>query len=611
MKTSSRLTTQLAVVVAAAVAGVPLPVIAADFKLGDDIEGKLSATVTAGTAIRTEAADPAVFGTLSAARVGLAPGQLGGSAGSSDLNFQKNRAVSTVVKGFADLELKRGAFGAFVRAMAWRDFELADGDRAYGNYPNGFQQNVPLSDAGFDAAAKFSNIMFTEAYVFGKSSFSNDTNLDVRVGRQSLNWGTSQFVGGGLSAINAQNLPAQGRPGALPQEARIPLSMVAASLAGGKQWAVEGFLPWEFRPSVLPGCGTFLTTANFAPIGCNFVQVLSGAPFLLNDPAALTSGRYPKRTADVLARDSGQYGLSARYTAMSIDTEFRGYVANYHSRSPSIRVTNPNINGGFGALATTRLTDPNGIRYGMLYAEDIKMYGVTFDTRIDPSLRVYGELAYRPSQPLNLNASDLIAAFLTRGATTALNLAKRTNTLPVGATFDGYDRFKVTTGNLGLGKVFTNALGAERVTLSGEIAWSHVSGLPDPGSLRYGRSDDYGTAAVNGAAACVDTTAAKKSCALEGFVTANSWGYRLRASAAYSNVLFGATLTPSLGFNHDVEGYSYDGTFLKDRKVLRPAIRADWRRQYFAEIAYNRISGGTYNNLVDRDTVALVIGANF
>jgi len=183
--------------VALALASLSLPIEAMDFKLGDDVEGKFNATVTAGTMIRTESPDPSVLGALSAARVGGPPGQLNANAGSSDLNFQKGRPVSTVLKGVVDLELKRRDFGFFARVKAWDDFALKNGDRAYGNIPNGFTQNVPLSDSGFDPAAKFSNVQLADVYVFGRANVGSDKTLDVRVGRQVLNWGASQFVAGG------------------------------------------------------------------------------------------------------------------------------------------------------------------------------------------------------------------------------------------------------------------------------------------------------------------------------------------------------------------------------------------------------------------------------
>jgi hypothetical protein len=592
----------------ATLAGVSLSAAAGDFKLGDAVEGKLNGAVTFGTTIRTESPDPSVYGATASTRVPeVPPGRLSGNAAGHDLNFKKNRPVSTVLKGVFDLELKRQNLGVFVRAKAWHDFELKDGDRAYGNTPNGYAQNVPLSDKGFDPEAKFSNARLADLYGFGRFNVADDTPLDLRVGRQSVYWGTSRFVAGGINVINPVNAPARLRPGALPQEGNIPVAMTYANLGGGRQWGVDGFLQHEFRPSVLAPCGTFYNTSNYAPIGCNYASVVGS----ITDPVALAQGIYPHRLPDVNARDSGQYGLSARYTAESVRTDFRVYAMKYHSRTPSIRATNANIAGGYGSLATfSRLTNPNGQKYSLVYPEDIRLYGVSFDTRLDPSVRVYGEAAYRPNQPLNINAQDLISAFLQRSPTSLLNLAKNTNAIPPGGTFDAYDRFKVTTASLGLSKTFSRVLGAAQLELGGELGWSHVNGLPDPGVMRYGRSDNYGTGAVNGVP-CTDTTLAQKACAHDGFVTTNAWGYRVRLAANYPGAFFSATLTPSLTVAHDVKGYSYDGSFLKDRVVLRPAVRADWKKEYFAELQYVRISGGAYNLLVDRDTVTLVAGVFF
>lgn len=590
-----------------ALAGLPFSAAAMEFKLGDEVAGKFDAALTAGTTIRTEAPDANVLGTLSAARVGLPPGQLGGNSGGNDLNFKKGRAVSTVVKGLFDFELSRRNLGVFARAQAWHDSELQDGDRAYGNIANGFRQNAPLGDNGFAAAAKFSNVRWADVYAFGRFAPADDMTLDLRGGRQVVNWGAAQFLPGGIDAINPADYAARLRPGALPQEGKVPVGMIYAKLAGGGGWGVEGFAQYEFRPAVLPPCGTFFAHVNYLPPGCNYVSVLGGAPFNVDDPTALASGRYPKRNADVEARDSGQFGAALRFGAAALRSEFRAYAMNYHSRMPSTRVTLANVGGGYGAPTTTRLTDPNGIKYATLFPEDIRLYGLSFGTQVDASLRLFGEVSHRPNQPINLNAADVIATFLTRSATAALNLAKNTNAIPPGGTFDAYDRFKVTTASLGASQAFAGALGAQQLALAGEVGWSHVAGLPDPGFLRYGRSDDYGTAAVNGAA-CVETSAARKSCALDGFVTTNAWGYRLRLAAQYPGLFFGAMLTPSLAFAADVDGYSYDGTFLKDRRSLRPGLRADWGRKYFAEVHYTRTWGGAYNTQIDRDTATLAVG---
>ena len=103
--------------VALALASLSLPAFAADFDLGNGAALKVNATVTAGTMIRTEAPDPAVYGAVSGALVGMPAGSLGGNANSSDLNFRKNKPVSTVLKGVADSDISRQGLIDLAHAM--------------------------------------------------------------------------------------------------------------------------------------------------------------------------------------------------------------------------------------------------------------------------------------------------------------------------------------------------------------------------------------------------------------------------------------------------------------------------------------------------------------
>jgi hypothetical protein len=46
--------------------------------------------------------------------------------------------------------------------------------------------------------------------------------------------------------------------------------------------------------------------------------------------------------------------------------------------------------------------------------------------------------------------------------------------------------------------------------------------------------------------------------------------------------------------------------------IVAPALRADWGRQYFAEVIYTRfINAPPYSMLTDRDNVLFYTGANF
>ena len=618
----------------AAVVSQAFPAVAQDAKAADALQVSFNGTITAGTTVRTEDPNPANYSLIPSTMVsGVAPGQYVGQTGGSDLNYSKGQAVSTVAKALLDLDIHGKNMGLFVRANAWNDFAQGHNNVAYGNYANGYKTNTPLSDNGFAPEAKFSNAVFRDVYLYGKFDLGEQGKLDARVGRQVLNWGTSQFFAGGIgSATNPLDLAAQVRPGALPQEGKLPVGMVSLSFNSGKEWGVDGYVPYEFRSTVLPGCGTFFDTATIVQTGCNLAGAIAapiaGTPLAsmsaLTEQSLLGSGYYLHRASDGLPSDSGQFGLSVRYAAASLNTEFRGYVMNSHHNLPNVfRVTVENVGGGplpaglAGGLG--RLTNANGLKYGLVFPEGTQTRGVSFDTKLGPTARVFGELAYRPNQPLPLTGTDMLTGFLLRAPNSLLQLQKNILAVPAGGTFDGFDRFAVTTANLGVNKVFPKVLGADRVVLAAELGVSNVAGLPDPSVLRYGRALAFGAAPylVNGAlTACAETAPGLngvpgKTCTNDGFVSSNAWGLRARISATYSDALLGAALTPSLTLAKDVTGYSYDGTFSEGRLTARVGLRADWGKRYFADMTYTGFSGGNYNLAADRSNLTFAAGLNF
>jgi hypothetical protein len=219
-------------------------------------------------------------------------------------------------------------------------------------------------------------------------------------------------------------------------------------------------------------------------------------------------------------------------------------------------------------------------------------------------------VAYRPNQPIQLNAYDVLTGFITRSPTSVLALNKGIGAIPVGGAFDAYDRFGVVTGSLGTDMVFPALLGAHRVVLLAELGFSQVNGLPDTSVLRYGRSLPYNGAAYAGGAPCADAVSGK-TCTSDGYISARAWGWKMRVTATYPQALWGITLTPSILLAKDVQGYSYDGAFSEGRSLIRPAVRAEIDKIYFAEIQYNRFSGGRYNLLADRDFVSVMAGVRF
>jgi hypothetical protein len=408
--------------------------------------------------------------------------------------------------------------------------------------------------------------------------------------------------------------------------------MLSLNASLGKDWGIEAYVPYEFRPANVPACGTFFDAASVTPDGCNIVGPFGApipgtalaTPTSLTERALLGNGYYLRRR-DVDTPGGGhQFGLTVRYTSTALNTEFRGYVARSDNTLRNIySLTIENVNGSVlpagVAGALQRLVDPNGMRYGLVYPKGIAVFGASFDTKLDPGARVFGEIAYRPRQPIGYSPIDLLLAGLLRSQTSLLQLQKNILAVPAGGTFEGYDRHPVTTVNLGANKIIAKTLGADRIVLAGEVGFSHVGGLPDPSVFRYGRGLAYGGAPylLNGAlTACAVTLPGLngvpgKTCTDDGYITTNAWGARGRVAATYNGLLFGADLTPSLTLARDVSGYSHDATFSKGRFTVRPAVRAEWNKRYFVELAYTHLGGGRYHLLADRSNLAIVGGVSF
>jgi len=94
------------------------------------------------------------------------------------------------------------------------------------------------------------------------------------------------------------------------------------------------------------------------------------------------------------------------------DAELGLYYANYHNRTPNVNCTMRT------SLAVRTL--PTG-SYSTVYPEDIRLFGVSLSGVVG-GMAVFRELSYRPNQPLNYNASDVVAVIAGSGNTWQLGL---------------------------------------------------------------------------------------------------------------------------------------------------------------------------------------------
>ncbi|MFF7108664.1 DUF1302 domain-containing protein [Pseudomonas sichuanensis] len=620
------------------------PAFAVSFNIGE-IEGQFDSSLSVGASWSTASPNKNLIGANNGGR-GLSQ-----TSDDGHLNFKKGETFSKIFKGIHDLELKYGDTGVFVRGKYWYDFELKDEHREFKD----------ISDSNRKEGAKSSGAELLDAFVYHNYNIA-DLPGTVRLGKQVVSWGESTFIGGGINSVNPIDVSAFRRPGAEIKEGLIPVNMFYVSQSLTDNLTAEGFYQIEWDQTVVDNCGTFFSQPDVIADGCdNNLAVLAKqanvsralaaqiGPFAGPAMNALTSqgvswgspdeGVIVRRGADRDARDSGQFGLALRYMYEPLNTEFGGYFMNYHSRAPifsgrgaDARFYNPaNLAGALvgsgvpGIVATNPallqalmpLYVAGNSSYYVEYPEDIRLYGLSFSTTLPTGTAWSGEVSYRPNAPVQLNTTDILYSGLTPLDPNASVLKGTANT-----DQPGYRRKEITQLQTTFTHFFDQVMGAERLTMVGEVGWTHVGGLESTSKARYGRDPVYGPGPLpNGRCqslnattlAGVDKNNLSRYCENDGYTTADSWGYRVRAIWDYNNVFAGVNLRPSVAWSHDVDGYSPGpgGAFEEGRKAVSLGLDAEYQNTYTASLSYTNFFDGKYTTVDDRDFVALSFGVNF
>ncbi|HEF4760213.1 TPA: DUF1302 domain-containing protein [Pseudomonas putida] len=610
---------------------------AVSFNIGE-IEGQFDSSLSVGASWSTQAPHQGYIG-----------GHNGGSGLSQTgddghLNFEEGKTFSKIFKGIHDLELKYGDSGVFARGKYWYDFELKDEDRPF----------KPIDDQGRKEGAKSSGAQLLDAFVYHNYTIADQPG-SVRLGKQVVSWGESTFIQNSINSINPIDVSAFRRPGAEIKEGLIPVNMFYVSQSLTDNLSAEAFYQIEWDQTVIDNCGTFFSQTDVAADGCkNNLNVLTpslGAFGGLLGYQTTPEGVVIPRGADRDARDSGQWGAAMRYTFEPLNTEFGAYFMNYHSRAPifsSQAADRSQYVQSAGVLAGAVPGIPAAARNGAAianvagasnyfieYPEDIRLYGLSFATTLPTGTAWSGELSYRPNAPVQLNTTDVLYAGV-RGLA-GLNpafapfgqysvLGGDPSTIP-GSTLHGYNRKEITQFQTTLTHFFDQVMGAERLTLIGEVGVVHIGGLESTSVARYGRDPVYGPGELPGtltgglpscqainAGTFAGTPAAGNSakyCDDKGFATATSWGYRGRAIWDYSNVFAGVNLKPSIAWSHDVHGYGPNGLFNEGAKAVSLGLDAEYKNAYTAGLSYTNFFGGDFNTTTDRDFLALSLGMSF
>ncbi|MNQ85414.1 hypothetical protein D3C85_1005760 [compost metagenome] len=370
------------------------------------------------------------------------------------------------------------------------------------------------------------------------------------------------------------------RPGAEVKEGLIPVNLLYVSQGLSDNLTAEAFYQLEWKNSVIDNCGTFFGN-DVTPEGCTDRAVLAGldlAPGVANNTGTpgVTDDAFIPRTKTKDAKDSGQFGVALRWFMPELnDTEFGAYAMNYHSFATNVAGTS-----------------------------------------------LGGEVSFRPNMPLNLNGADINLAAIGNAASPLFQSGNSSNV--AGAALDGYKRMPVVQAQMTATRFFDQIMGAERLTLVGEVGYNHINGLgsSDGTELRFGRNTVFGAGELVNQAVCVGANQPvpgqpgvtapsnpQQECNSHGFYTSSSWGYRLRGKLEYPDVFAGINLSPNLAWSHDVDGVGPN--FEEGSKAVSIGVDADYLNTYTASLSYTDYFGGQWNTNADRDYVALSFGVNF
>lgn len=610
----------LATAVAIALTSGAPSVMAFEFSSGE-LSGSLDTTLSLGGLWRMQAPESSV--------VGIPNGGTSRDPNSDDgnLRYDRGELVSTTLRATHDLELKYHNLGAFVRGSYLYDPTIRNKDS--------------LNSEARDLLGSYGEVL--DAYVRGNFKIS-DRNLNLRLGKQVVSWGESTFIQNGINILNPVNVSRLRAPGSELKEGFIPTMMAYASQELTDNLSVEVALLTEWKKTKIDPTTSFFSTNDFIAEGGNRAFTGYGRRNDLNGVAGTfglnaDASAWAPRSSDREASDDGQYGIAFRYLVPALNnTEFGFYHANYHSRTPFISgyrggvtvaaSTTPGCNvidvptaGAAGVAAGCAVAAGRAGTYFVEYPEDIKLWGLSFNTAGPAGIALQGEYSYRPNQPIQLPSAELLQAAVGLGNQLTSTNALAATRVPYGTEISGYRRVQMHQVQMTGTKSYGSILGAEQLIVVGELGYTRLqlpsdvkfaaSGchLPQPGS-------STGTSGGSTSVGC--------------FATANSWGYRLVGRLDYPNAIGSATVSPRLAFSHDVNGRG--PTFNDGAKAMTLGLGFNYRQSWNADIAYTAYFGGekisgtdltappagqprTYTNhtnpMVDRDFLSASLSYSF
>ncbi|MDH4558551.1 DUF1302 domain-containing protein [Pseudomonas sp. BN417] len=331
--------------------------------------------------------------------------------------------------------------------------------------------------------------------------------------------------------------------------------------------------------------------------GLNLQQVAQGIVTAQTTQALVQGGFTPQQITQVAA--GGSTG-SARADAI-----IGGALANIRNQvSAGLADPTSQLSQAVGGIATIDVA--NQVDSRREYAEDIRMYGLSFNTTLGEA-SVFGEFAYRPNLPIGIaTTNDLLGDLLLQAPQLAsgrtVNIGGQN--VRLGNEIHNSERVEAYNASLGTIYNFGPSLSFDSLIGVAELASEHLRGSDLQYTAFNGQNRYYSGRGNSSYVSGGDR---------DDQVNKNAYGYTLLLSGTWNDVYAGVNVSPYVVYKDDFEGNSYQtGNFIEGRKAYTLGLKASYLNSLEAELQYTEFYGGGQNNSVrDRDNVGVNVKYSF
>lgn len=641
--------------------------VALDYKFGD-VSVNLSNTLSAAASVRTSKQGCDHISVYNGGCVGANGTDYDVNSDDGNVNVEQGDLIAAPIKIISEIDVRWHSFGAFARGKAFWDpaaRELGEGSGKYGPISATSPQRRSLSDAfrGDNAYERqLRQVKLLDAFVYGNFDVG-DLPLNVRLGRQVVNWGESLFIQGGVSSYLPLDVAAYTKPGTELKEVFLPQASAYMSLGLPANFTLEAMYIAEWERSPLPPCGTFFAPSDALADGCAYAmsngEFYSNADGSPRSTTGLTDPLFVPRAVNQEASDQGQWGVAMRYFAdwLNQGTEIGLYYVNFHSKLPIGTFTANSSNLALGVVALASLGNMNSFacQTALLndeagrpistcaaaegldarnsdkqlmaqYVDDIQMIGTSFNTTMNVlnGTAISGDIAYYPDMPFQIDTTELLGADFENAGFTAQpgepEIYQGSAVAP-GAVIPGYARTKALVAQTYTLSTFTPSnfvvknTGADLLIL---VANAGLQYLPDAEGNRFAIPRSGESHANPGMASVLgDICSSQGTCNIGAqYASKFSWGYRVLAQLQYNSFLGTAyTMSPRIFFAHDVKGNSAGPIgpgFVEGVKTIGLGVDFDYQSAYKLSLDYSNSFGSEYRNaMYDKDFASVSLSYTF